>query len=74
MNKNLNIIKDRIVKGKRQITIEIDPTENGELVIINDECFYRLGYPLETDVISADQLLNAHKVYWCIVEQKWKDE
>lgn len=73
MKKDIKILRERVIKGKRQITIEVDLDETGELVIIENNCNYQLGYPLNDDVIHSDQLQEARKVVWCVVQQKWVD-
>ncbi len=47
--------------------------KNEKLISIRDDAFYILGGQLE-DVVHSAVLEEARLAYWCIFEQKWKDE
>lgn len=68
----MKIISEKIVKGKRRITVEVETDET--ILAFDQNKHYRLGYPLEDDVLQADRLLNSVPVFWCDIEQKWVDD
>lgn len=69
----MKIIKNTATaNGGRRITVELAP---GELLqSLDPSRHYRLGQPLQDDVLNGCQLAEARPVSWCVVEQCWKDE
>lgn len=67
----MRTLSDKVVKGKRRVTVELD--EGEQLIGVHEGEHYRLGEPLDSDVILGHQLVESQQVYWCIVEQKWKE-
>lgn len=57
-------------KGARQITVELEPGE--VLRAIDPSRLYRLGQPLQDDILNGCQLTEAQAVTWCVVEQRWR--
>ncbi len=72
-------IRERVVKGKRRVTVDL--SEGEELVavpkgttamLVKDGQHYRLGG--QTDLIVGDHVLaEAHPIFWCSIEQRWTD-
>lgn len=54
--------------GKLRVTVDVDPNE--KLIAVRNNCFYRLGYPLE-EVVHAHTLENSKQVTWCSIQQRW---
>jgi hypothetical protein len=46
--------------------------EGEEVVIVKKDHYYRLGYPV-LDIVLGEKLLYSKEVYWCEVEQNWRD-
>lgn len=68
----MKIKRERITAaGKREIVIELDHRDE-YLVAIDSREYYRLGGQID-DVVRSDALIDAHRVYWCHIEQKWID-
>lgn len=65
----MKIISEKVVKGKRRVTVELD--EGEQVLAIRRDSHYRLGYPLEDQVIHSSRIENATEVYWCDGEQNW---
>ena len=55
--------------GDRNVLVQLRPGEH--LAVINENSMYQLGYPIE-DVVHAGVLLEAQRVVWCSVSQKWQ--
>lgn len=55
----MKILKERITKSKRRVTIELEDTEG--LVSVQKHAYYKLGYP-HKDIVRADQLMGSHQV------------
>lgn len=65
----MKILKEKINRrGKREVTVELDDKEN--LVAIEADKFYRIGYPIE-DVVGGYIIDSPELVHWCSLEQKW---
>ncbi len=67
--------------GVTRLIIELAPGEamrvarpGRQLVEIDPDAHYRLGQPLQDDVMAGHILADATRVHWCSVEQKWRDE
>ena len=68
----MKIKRERITAaGKREIVIELDHRDE-YLVAIDSREYYRLGGQID-DVVRSDALIDAQRVYWCHIEQKWID-
>lgn len=63
-------VSRRLMKksGKVRVTLDLAPGER--YVVLKDERFYKLGYPIE-DVVPAHVIADATSVSWCPVSQKW---
>lgn len=58
--------------GARRVTVEIRPGE--ELMLKPDSGqFYKLGYPMNDDVIEGHILADMTPVIWDSLSQKWID-
>jgi len=55
--------------GKVRLIIELDANE--EIKAFKDDQHYRLGYPLQDDVVCGRHLSESTPVEWCVIEQKW---
>lgn len=60
--------KKELKNGKRHVLVEIDADET--LLTFDADGYYRLGYPFD-EVVRGNQITEADKVMWCVVEQKW---
>lgn len=76
----MKIIKDVQFKDYRRVTVELSDGEDiqaycaGEsLAIINLNAHYKLGEPMQDDVIAGHILADATRVTWCSIQQKWVD-
>lgn len=75
----MKTISDRIVKGKRRVTVELNDGEElvavpkgATALLVKEEGFYRLGG--QTDLIVGGHVLaEAHPIFWCSIEQRWAD-
>ncbi len=63
-------IRSETTRGKkRRLIVELDADEH--LVAFRADDFYKLGYPLDDEVVRGDNLIDATPVTWCVVSQKW---
>ena len=60
--------KKELKNGKRHVLVEIDADET--LLTFDADVYYRLGYPFD-EVVRGNQITEADKVMWCVLEQKW---
>lgn len=58
----------KLADGKTELTLILEPDEYAKVIV--DGAHYQLGYPHE-DVIFSDQIYQARRVTWCVVEQRW---
>lgn len=58
-----------LATGKRRITVDVDAYEL--LVAVKPDSFYRLGEPLNSEVILGDIIANLCPVQWCSAVQEW---
>jgi hypothetical protein len=67
----MRIIKDTLNrKGQRQVTLTLENYET--LKSFKADEFYRLGG--QTDLIVGGYVIQeAHRIYWCSIEQEWID-
>lgn len=63
-------LSEKVVKGKRRVTVELE--EGEKLIALNDNKLYMLGEPWEDQVLYGHTLLDAVEVTWCSVEQKMR--
>jgi hypothetical protein len=54
---------------KRRVTVELDEGEN--FIFVSPDSFYKLGYPMDDQVIASHILDGLEKVVWDSLEQKW---
>ena len=66
----MKTIAEKIVKGKRRVTVDLD--EGEQLVPIKPNRHYRLGYPID-DVVPSHVMQDITMVFWDCVGQKWED-
>lgn len=64
----MKLIHNKPVKGKIQVTYELEPGET--LVSIQDGAHYRLADSLD-DVIASHYLEGMQRVVWCSIQQEW---
>lgn len=68
----MKIIKETSTRdGKTRLTVELGAGER--VIAIRENMLYRLGQPMEDDVVQAYIISEATPVYWCSIEQKWRD-
>ncbi len=69
----MKIKYERVLKdGRIHVLLELDQTEAFPVQPVNDEAFYRLGYPI-ADIVPGHVIAAAQRVHWCAIEQKWVD-
>ena len=57
--------------GCRILTVRL---EEGEMLFcIKQDCFYKLDYPLDGQVVASHILISPTRVVWDSLEQKWLD-
>ena len=56
--------------GSTQVVVTLAKGE--VLLAVKADRFYKLGEPMD-DVVDSCVLTNAAQVYWCSVEQQWRD-
>lgn len=61
-------ISEKVVKGKRRVTVELEDGE--QLVAVSETEHYRVPHPID-EIFLGYYLLNADQVSWCSVQQKW---
>jgi len=65
----MNITKSKQnANGTTTLTVTIKPGET--LIALQEDAFYELGEPMD-DVINGHILIDAKRVTWCPLEQKW---
>lgn len=67
--------------GVTRLIIELQPdegvraiTKGKTLLQLDEDDHYRLGQPMSDDVIAGHILANSKRVYWCSIEQKWRED
>ena len=66
----MKIIKRTLGKNNKwSCVVELDDGE--VLMAVYKDAHYRLGYPLQDDVVRTDHIQNIEQVEWCVIEQKW---
>jgi hypothetical protein len=66
----MKVLNEKTLKsGARRVTVEIDPSE--KLLAIREGRFYRLGYPLDSEIVEGHHLTLAIPVSWCVIGQEW---
>lgn len=65
----MKIVKSVTKNGVKRVTVDVQPGE--QLVAVEPSQHYRLGYPLDDQVIHANHIQDAVLVTWCSAEQKW---
>lgn len=58
--------------GRRHVLVELAPTEQGGLLFVKNDSYYKLGYPVE-DIMASHVIADMQRVYWDSLEQKWID-
>lgn len=67
----MKVISDKpaTVSKKRCVTVELNDGE--KIIVIAPDNFYKLGYPMDDQVIASHILDDLEKVVWDSLEQKW---
>lgn len=68
----MRILSEKLVKGKRRVTVELEDGE--QLMGVHENEHYSLGEPLDDEIVRGHMLLDGERVYWCVGEQKWKKD
>lgn len=58
----------QLKNGKRHVLVELDADET--LLTFDENGYYKLGYPFD-EVVRGNQITEADRVMWCVIEQKW---
>lgn len=66
----MRILKSRLDK-KQGMILTVHINEGETLVAFRRNSFYELGEPLRDEIMSGDMLIDANRVVWCPIEQKW---
>ncbi len=70
----MKIIYTKSLKnGKRHVLVELTKDEPLPTPGILDDNHYRLGEPLQTEVVAGHILNQVRPVCWCSVSQEWVD-
>jgi hypothetical protein len=67
--KHTKVLKD----GRQHMLIELQPGEHLSLLHVAPNSFFRLGYPLEDQIIESHHLTEFKRVAWDAYSQKWVD-
>jgi hypothetical protein len=59
-----------LADGSRQLTVTV--TKEESLLQVSNTGFYRLGSQLDM-IVPAQAIIDFTQVYWCHLEQKWRD-
>jgi hypothetical protein len=54
--------------GKRHVLVELD--ENETIHTFDEDGYYKMGYPFD-EVVRGNNITEAQRVMWCVIEQKW---
>lgn len=77
----MKIIRSKPTKlGKIHLTVELDQNEEIEayrpdfenLLRIDKNSFFKLGYPNNDLIVPSHELENAEEVHWDSISQKWE--
>ena len=67
-------LRTKILKdGRQHITIELQPGEDHGLLQVPGHSFFKLGYPLDDQIIESHHLKDCQRVAWDAYSQKWVD-
>jgi hypothetical protein len=66
--KHTKTLKD----GRRHVLIELGPTEAMPKPPLNEDAFYRLGYPCD-DIVQGHHIKSPTRVYWDPFDQAWRE-
>ncbi len=66
---NIKTLKD----GRRHLLIEIAPNEKYPVPPPESESFYKLGYPMEDQIIEGYILQGLQRMHWDSYSQKWTE-
>ena len=65
----MKVIKDRPVKDKRRVTVELNADET--IIPVRIGGFYKLGGQVE-DIVESHVLTETMQVHWCSIGQRWE--
>lgn len=65
----MKIIKDAVVRGKRQVTVTLD--EGEVLAAFYEDSMYELAEPLNGEIVQGHMIARATPTTWCVISQKW---
>jgi len=59
--------------GRVHLLIELQPGEHTGLLQVPANSFFKLGYPLENQIIESHHLVEVQRVAWDAYSQEWVD-
>ena len=59
--------------GRRHMLVVMAANEKGELLLIKQDKFYKLGYPVDDTIVQSHHVAGATEVYWDSYSQKWSE-
>ncbi len=59
--------------GRQHILIELQPGEHTGFLNIAANSFFKLGYPLEDQIVESHHLAECKRVAWDAYSQEWVD-
>jgi hypothetical protein len=59
--------------GRKHMLIEFQPNEEKHLIVIPFNCYWKLGYPLDDQIIESHHLKDIQRVAWDAYSQEWVD-
>jgi hypothetical protein len=70
----MKILHTKILKdGRIHQLIELSKGEDSSLITIPPSSYFRLGYPLEDQIVESHHIKHAQRVIWDVYSQKWVD-
>lgn len=65
--KNIKTLKD----GRRHVLLELDISELLPVPQLQDDAYYKLGYPMDDTIIAGHILRDPQRIMWDSYSQKW---
>lgn len=71
----MKLLQKKLLKdGRTRITVEMDANESTHhLITVAPNSFWRLGYPLDDQIIESHHLTGIQRTAWDAYSQKWVD-
>ena len=70
----MKILHEKTLKdGRKHLLVEFQPGETGGLLSVPGKSFFKLGYPLEDQIVESHHLAEVQRVAWDAYSQEWVD-